>query len=53
MQHGNLPDEIDTKTASGARIYDYALGGTDNYAVDRMAIDHIEEVFPGAIGGGA
>lgn len=46
MQQDDFP-EIDTKTASGARMYDYMLGGTDNYAVDRTAINQIEEMFPG------
>lgn len=40
--------EIDTKTASGARGYDYMLGGTDNYAVDRVAVDRLEELLPGS-----
>lgn len=39
--------DIDTKTASGARIYDYMLGGTDNYAIDRMAAAQVEELLPG------
>ena len=40
--------EIDTKTASGARGYDYMLGGTDNYAVDRVAVDRLEALLPGS-----
>jgi S-adenosyl methyltransferase len=39
--------DIDTKTASGARVYDYLLGGTDNYAIDRMAADQVESILPG------
>jgi hypothetical protein len=39
--------EIDTKTVSGARVYDYLLGGTDNYAIDRMAADQVEDILPG------
>lgn len=42
----SLP-EIDTKTASGARVYDYMLGGSDNYAVDRMVADQAEAMLPG------
>ncbi|MGP4111878.1 SAM-dependent methyltransferase [Streptomyces sp. 4N509B] len=41
-----LTREIDTMVASVARIYDYALGGKDNYAVDREAFDHIESLAP-------
>jgi S-adenosyl methyltransferase len=39
--------DIDTRTASGARVYDYLLGGTDNYAVDRTAADQVEDILPG------
>jgi S-adenosyl methyltransferase len=39
--------EIDTKHASGARMYDYMLGGKDNYAVDRVTIDQLENMLPG------
>jgi len=39
--------DIDTRTPSGARVYDYMLGGTDNYAVDRMAGGQFEELLPG------
>jgi SAM-dependent methyltransferase len=39
--------DIDTKTPSIARGYDYALGGTDNYAVDRVAMDQAENMLPG------
>lgn len=46
-----LPDDfpdVDTTTASIARIYDYALGGTDNYQVDRQALEAVEDMMPGA-----
>lgn len=46
MEQDGFPD-IDTKTASGARMYDYMLGGTDNYAADRIAADQVEELLPG------
>lgn len=46
MQWDDFPD-IDTKTPSGARVYDYMLGGTDNYAVDRIAANQAEEMLPG------
>jgi S-adenosyl methyltransferase len=39
--------EIDTRTASVARVYDYMLGGTDNYEVDRRAADAMEDMRPG------
>jgi hypothetical protein len=40
-----IPD-IDTSKPSPARIYDYALGGKDNFAVDREAFAVMAESFP-------
>ncbi|HLH58805.1 MAG TPA: SAM-dependent methyltransferase [Streptosporangiaceae bacterium] len=47
MQPDDFP-EIDTRTASVARVYDYMLGGTDNYEVDRRAADAGEDLMPGS-----
>ena len=41
--------DIDTKTTSGARVYDYMLGGTDNYPVDRMTAELTEQMLPGTM----
>jgi hypothetical protein len=41
------PPEINTSMVSPARIYDYWLGGKDNFPVDRDAGDAVIEVFPG------
>jgi SAM-dependent methyltransferase len=38
----SLPDGIDPRTPNNARMYDYALGGKDNFAADRAVV---EEVF--------
>jgi S-adenosyl methyltransferase len=38
---------IDTTVPHSARIWNYWLGGTDNYAVDREAGDQYKEIFPG------
>ncbi|NRQ34694.1 SAM-dependent methyltransferase [Nonomuraea sp. NN258] len=35
------PEGIDTTRPSAARIYDYFLGGTDNFACDRQAAERI------------
>jgi len=43
--------DIDTKTPSGARGYDYILGGTDNYAIDRIMVDQVEAMLPGTKAG--
>jgi hypothetical protein len=39
---------FDTNVAHQARMYDYALGGKDNYAADRVAADAWLEVDPGS-----
>ncbi len=40
------PPPFDTSVANQARIYDYLLGGKDNYAADRAAVDAVLEVAP-------
>ena len=37
---------FDTTVASQARMYDYLLGGKDNYAVDRAAVAEALKVWP-------
>jgi hypothetical protein len=41
---GTLP--FDTSKAHQARIYDYLLGGKDNYAADRAAAEAVIKVWP-------
>jgi hypothetical protein len=43
---GEVPNEINTNVVSPARIYDYWLGGKDNFPVDQAAGDQVIEVFP-------
>ena len=38
---------IDTTVPHSARIWNYWLGGKDNFAVDREAGDQYLEIFPG------
>jgi S-adenosyl methyltransferase len=38
--------EFDTSVAHQARMYDYLLGGKDNYAADRAAIKAQLEIYP-------
>lgn len=38
---------VDTKHPSIARCYDYALGGKDNYEIDRELTQRLDEVVPG------
>jgi S-adenosyl methyltransferase len=41
-----LPPHVDTRTPHSARVYDYWLGGKDNYAVDRALAEKILTVIP-------
>jgi hypothetical protein len=45
--NGTAKTAIDTTVPHSARIWNYWLGGKDNYAVDREAGDQYREVFPG------
>jgi len=40
------PPEFDTSVAHQARIYDYLLGGKDNYAADRAAAEAVLTIYP-------
>jgi hypothetical protein len=40
---------IDTEVAHVARAYDYMLGGTTNFKVDREAAERLSAVFPGGV----
>jgi hypothetical protein len=41
------PPRIDTSVAHSARVWNYLLGGKDNYSADREAGDMILRLFPG------
>ncbi|MBC6466623.1 SAM-dependent methyltransferase [Actinomadura alba] len=45
--HPKPSDAIDTTVPHSARIWNYWLGGKDNYAVDRAAGDKYRQAFPG------
>jgi hypothetical protein len=47
-QPGRSP-KIDLNVPHSARVWNYWLGGKDNYAVDREAGDEFSAVFPGII----
>lgn len=40
---------IDTSVPHSARIWNYWLGGTDNYPVDRAAGDQFSAIYPGIV----
>ena len=47
---GNDPEiqaKIDTTVPQSARIWNYWLGGKDNYEVDQQAGDQFREIYPG------
>ncbi len=45
-----VPPEIDMSVPTAARVYDAALGGKDNFDVDRQALTQLEQVSPGLLG---
>jgi hypothetical protein len=45
---GRLPPEFNTGVPHSARVYDYLLGGKDNFAADRKVGDAIIEEIPSA-----
>jgi hypothetical protein len=42
-----VPRIVDTSAPSGARTYDYLLGGSHNFAADRAMADQVELAVPG------
>src|SRR5215469_5743537 len=40
---------IDTSVAHSARVYDYLIGGKDNFAADRAAGDQMIEALPNVV----
>jgi hypothetical protein len=43
------PTRIDTSTPHTARVWNYWLGGKDNYTADREAGDQVEALIPGIV----
>jgi trans-aconitate methyltransferase len=50
-EDSEAPAEIDTTVAHQARIYDYWLGGKDNFAVDREAAQQAIAAYPPIVRG--
>jgi hypothetical protein len=44
-----VPDGVEVTVPNAARMYDYALGGYHNFAVDREFVEKAEQMMPGAI----
>ncbi|MFJ2030782.1 SAM-dependent methyltransferase [Streptosporangium sp. NPDC087985] len=47
MENQAAPDITDPDIPNVARMYDYYLGGKDNFAADRAAAEQIMKLFPG------
>ncbi|HEX6347207.1 SAM-dependent methyltransferase [Umezawaea sp.] len=45
-----VPSSVDLTRPSVARMYDYFLGGSHNFAVDREAAKAVEKIYPGMAG---
>jgi len=43
---GRMPADIRTDVAHPARVYDYWLGGKDNFAADRAAAEQVMQAMP-------
>ena len=43
---GRVPDGVDITRPSPARLYDYYLGGENNFEVDRIAAEKMREIMP-------
>jgi hypothetical protein len=46
---GDLLKRLNTNVPHSARVWNYLLGGKDNYEADRQAGDMVSEVFPGMV----
>jgi S-adenosyl methyltransferase len=49
MSDSAPPPQIDTSVPQSARVWNYWLGGEDNYPVDRAVGDQFREAFPGIV----
>jgi hypothetical protein len=45
-EKSGAPAGVDVRKPHAARVYDYALGGKDNYAPDRELIDKLSRIIP-------
>jgi SAM-dependent methyltransferase len=48
-EQGFIAEQIDTSRPHPARMYDYYLGGKDNYEVDREAAQRVIDLFPDVV----
>jgi hypothetical protein len=50
LENERVPPGLDVSRPNVARVYDYTLGGKDNFAVDRQVADLSHEVMPARAG---
>ncbi|HEX3785234.1 MAG TPA: SAM-dependent methyltransferase [Pseudonocardiaceae bacterium] len=41
-----IPDDVDITKPNAARVYDYILGGANNFDVDRVFAKHVIDIMP-------
>jgi hypothetical protein len=49
VEERTLPPDIDTTVPHSPRVWNYWLGGKDNFAIDREIGDMVKQAFPGII----
>jgi hypothetical protein len=45
--HGTTPPGLDVTAPNVARMYDYCLGGKDNFEADLVAAERVQALVPG------
>src|SRR5699024_11459565 len=45
-QTPHIPDNIDTTVPHSARVWNYWLGGKDNYPIDREVGEQVRSLYP-------
>jgi len=48
MAKPKLPVDVNTNVPSIARMYDFSLGGNNNFTVDRIAAEKLNDLVPGS-----
>ncbi|MGY2063720.1 SAM-dependent methyltransferase, partial [Nocardia gipuzkoensis] len=43
---GRAPEGVDASKPNSARVYDYLLGGRNNYSVDRLVAEQMIDAVP-------
>lgn len=46
MAERRMPDGVNAREPNASRMYDYSLGGKDNFAADRAVVDELARMMP-------